>query len=103
MTHYPTRPIADVLCELDIRDLTHFAQAIAAEHGVTLPDLLGPRRVPAHVAARQHLWAELYGTGVYSLPVLGRIFDRDHKTVWHGIREHGNRAEAARLRKQRAA
>jgi chromosomal replication initiation ATPase DnaA len=99
--HQPTKPVSEILAELDVRDLAMLAIRVAGAHWCSLDEMVGPRRVPRFVVARQHLWAELYDTGVFSLPVLGRIFDRDHKTIWHGIREHGNRAEAARLRARR--
>ena len=103
MKHHPTKPVAAIMAELDMRDLTMLATRIAGEHGCSVEEMVGPRRVPRFVEARQHLWAELHDTGVYSLPVLGRIFDRDWSSVRHGVREHGNRAEAARLRARRVA
>jgi chromosomal replication initiation ATPase DnaA len=103
VTHYPTRSIASILCELDIRDLTMQASRIAGQHFCSLEEMLGPKRLPRFAAARQQFWSELYYTGLYSLPVLGAIFDRDHKTILHGIREHGSRVQAARLRARRCA
>ncbi len=66
-------------------------QQIADSYGYP-PKLLMTKFVrgrPGH--ARQHLMAELYATGRWSLPQIGNLFDCDHTTILFGIRRHVGR------------
>lgn len=62
------------------------ASRVAADYGLKLSDLIGPathREVsrPRHVAM-----AEIYATGLFSLPQIGRFFGgRDHSSVRYGV------------------
>jgi chromosomal replication initiator protein len=70
---------------------------VAAKHGLTLADLKGPDKTKRVTHPRQQAMAELYATGRYSLPALGRYFGgRDHSTVLHGVKAHWARIQADR-------
>jgi chromosomal replication initiation ATPase DnaA len=70
------------------------ASAVAWRHGVTLEDMRGPRVFRKVAYARHEAFSELYKTGRFSLPRIGKWFgDRDHTTVLHGIRKHDARQD----------
>lgn len=64
---------------------------VAADHGLTSADLYGRSRTRRVVAARQAAMLAVRRQTDMSLSEIGRLFDRDHTTVLHGIR----RAEQA--------
>lgn len=69
---------------------------VAEQHGVRVVDMSGPRRDLKIVAARQEaMWRVKMERPDMSLPMIGRLFKRDHTTVLHGIRVHEKRMEAA--------
>jgi chromosomal replication initiation ATPase DnaA len=73
------------------------ASAVAWRHGVTLEDMRGPRVFRKVAYARHEAFSELYKTGRFSLPRIGKWFgDRDHTTVLHGIRKHDARQDMHR-------
>ncbi len=59
---------------------------VAEACGVTVADILGPRRQAKIVIARQFaFWMARRDTN-YSFPAIGRLFgDKDHTTVMHGF------------------
>jgi chromosomal replication initiation ATPase DnaA len=62
---------------------------VAWRHGLTMDDLRGPRTARKYSRARQEAYANLYDTGRYSLPRIGKwLGERDHSTVLMGIRRH---------------
>lgn len=69
---------------------------VAAWHGLTYSDIIGPGRTAPLVLARQDamvavdLAVRARGTTL-SLPALGRIFKRDHTTLLHSLRKRGVR------------
>lgn len=71
------------------------AKAYMAERArdlkVSVSELLGPNRKRAAAWPRQQIMAELYATGRYSLPAIGRLFNRDHTTVLAAVRRHAER------------
>lgn len=64
-------------------------ERVAKVLGVRIEDLLGRRRYPPFVFARQvAMWVTRYERPDLSLPEIGRLFaDRDHTTVLHAIRK----------------
>ena len=67
--------------------------AVAAETGITEAEIMGTRRWANVSAARQLVFYIAHREGM-SLPVIGQLFDRDHTTVWHGIKaEKARRGE----------
>lgn len=61
-------------------------RAVAAAYGVTIIDILSPRRGRALEARKVAMWLSRRIIGC-SYPALGRAFDRDHSTVLRGVRE----------------
>jgi len=88
--HIPKRTVADMLSELDVRDLRHEFDGIAKRHGVLLAEVMGHRRVSAVVAARQECFAILRERG-WSSTRIGALFDREHTTVLDGVKAHERR------------
>lgn len=72
----------------------------AAAYGVCARDILSPSRIHRIAHARQDAMVRLRaitdpdGKPRYSLPVIGRAFDRDHTTVVHAIRAIRKRSGA---------
>jgi chromosomal replication initiation ATPase DnaA len=60
---------------------------VAVEHGVTVRDILGPRRHAHIVRARWKAIRAVYETFDDSLPHIGRTFNRDHTSVMHALRK----------------
>lgn len=66
---------------------------VAKKHGFRVDDILGIRRnVPLVTARHEAMW-RIYWETTYSLPAIGRIFNRDHTTILHGVRKVGLTAE----------
>jgi len=52
-------------------------------------DIIGCSRLRFISVLRQAFMAELYDSGRYSLPAIGRFLGgRDHTTILHGVRAH---------------
>lgn len=66
-------------------------RAWADHYGVTLAEINGERRLTRIVRARHAIWFELWLATRLSLPGIARLFNRDHSTVLHGIRQHATR------------
>lgn len=65
---------------------------VAARHGMTFALLVGDRQYRKVAHARQEVYAILYATGCYSLPIIGQwMGGRDHTTVLSGIRKFNAR------------
>lgn len=68
------------------RSIRRIVDQVAAHFGVGRPALLGEPRA-AHIALARHvamhLCRDLHG---YSLPLIGRAFNRDHTSVLHACR-----------------
>jgi len=60
--------------------------AITEVTGLTQEQLQSSSRTFGHVIARQIVFEYLIGKGLHTIPV-GRIFNRHHATVLHGIRQ----------------
>lgn len=61
---------------------------IAREHGMTAADLIGPSRLRRVCIVRWRAMRVLRDHG-RSLSSIGRILNRDHTTVLHGLRRAG--------------
>lgn len=65
------------------------AAEIAAMHGVTVADQIGPSRIATIARARHHAMWRMYQEPHLSLTMIGRYLGgRDHTTVLYGIRRH---------------
>lgn len=61
---------------------------VAAKHGVTAADIVGPSRTRKIVAARHEAIGVVYThCRQVSLPAIGRLFNRDHTTILHALRK----------------
>ena len=92
--HVATRSVADMLAELDVRDLTHDFEVVAKKHQVTLAEVMGPRKMGGTIEARQECYSMLRGLG-WSWPRIGQLFDRDHRTIMGGVKAHERRVAKA--------
>lgn len=65
---------------------------VAAQHGVSLPEITGHQRAYNIVRARHEAFYRLKTETQLSLPQIGRkMGGRDHTTVLHGVRKHKER------------
>lgn len=65
------------------------AEVVGASRNVRIADMISPKRHDALCRARAEIYTWAHGMG-YSLPRIGRFFNRHHTTVLHGIRELRN-------------
>lgn len=64
---------------------------VAACHGFTVEDILGPSRKAPIIIARQDAMIEVFLHRLdLTLPMIGRIFHRDHSTVVHAVKRRGH-------------
>lgn len=63
---------------------------IAEDHGLTYADMIGKSRKRHIVAARyEAIWAVKDARPCMSLPKIGRLFGKDHKTILHALNKRG--------------
>lgn len=60
----------------------------AARHGMRYRDLIAPRRTLREVQVRHEAMYLIARDTDYTLPQIGRLFQRDHTTIINGIRRH---------------
>jgi chromosomal replication initiation ATPase DnaA len=60
---------------------------VAVAHGLTVADLLGPSHKRKLAYARWEAMAAIKAEFDDSLPMIGRLFNRDHTSVLHGLRK----------------
>jgi hypothetical protein len=77
-----------------------YACIAAANHGTTIPGVLGESRHRPDVGARQEVMCRLYDDG-FPLAQIGRFLNRDHSTVIHAVKKLRPRTESAPLPKKR--
>lgn len=66
----------------------------AANHGTTIGALFGESRQRQDVAARREVWRKMKDDG-FSLSEIGRLTNRDHSTVLHGLRATAAASQSA--------
>ena len=76
---------------ISMRDI---ACRVAERHGLTVDDLRGSDRTKRVAWPRQEAMAAIRETGRYSLPRIGKFFNRDHTTVIHAVRRVAERTDA---------
>lgn len=69
------------------------AEAMAVKWRVSLNRVMGGDRRREAAWARQDAMRAAYDLGRYSLTQIGRVFDRDHTSVKHGIARSRERAQ----------
>lgn len=67
------------------------AEQMCRKHGVTVAEILSPRREQRLSVIRQEIWYRLARETTMSLPQIGKRFNRDHTSILHGIRVHARR------------
>lgn len=79
------------------RTWLELVEEIAAEHGVTAEEIVGPGKHDVVAAARHHVWWWLHrrAQASYSPTYIGAAFGRDVTTVASGIRRHEGHLAAA--------
>jgi type II secretory pathway component GspD/PulD (secretin) len=65
---------------------------VARAHRLTDHDILSCRRNVLIVRARQEAMYRVINETTHSLTVIGKAFDRDPSTVWHGVHAHAARS-----------
>jgi hypothetical protein len=83
------RPSGETKCR-------HIATEVALKHMVGVEEIFSIRRHVPSVAARyETFWRCRHETNM-SLPAIGKVFNRDHTTVLHGIRQHQRKIDGLR-------
>ena len=83
-------------CDLRMSEIMEY---VALKHRMTIQDLVGPFRNARMIRARfEAMWC-IRQTGRYSLPEIGRAFNRDHTTVLNAIRKVDSELSAGKLPK----
>ena len=69
---------------------------VCAKRQLDRIEVLSDRRSSDVAQARHEIWHRIYSElPNYSLPMIGRLFNRDHTTILHGIRKHKKRVSGA--------
>ncbi len=84
------------LIPLAVPTMKDIAQDVANRHGIAVDDLMGQSRAYMYSHPRQeafYLCRQVMRRGEprYSLPQIGRFFDRDHSSVHWGVAQHAKR------------
>ena len=66
-------------------------ERVADEYGLDYQDMIGRDQSMRVAPARQDAMHECWRTRRWSLPQIGRAFNRDHTTVLYGVRAHKRR------------
>lgn len=69
---------------------------VAQRYELTFDDMIGQERTRRIAHPRHHAMWEVRQRTTLSFPQIGRIFDRDHTSVLHDVREHEKRRAAQR-------
>lgn len=70
------------------------AEAVAAQHGLSLTDLISPQRRRGITLARHEAMWEIRRQTSRTFPEIGRLFNRHHTTVLNACRVHQQRLDA---------
>ncbi len=70
------------------RDLVDLLDRVCAGRGVTRDEVCGRGRTRTVALARHELWWHLRAARDFSYEEIGRLFERNHSTVLHGIRAY---------------
>lgn len=89
-------PIREALRNSTTARAKEMLLAIAEKHGVTVQEIIGRRRFSNLIAARFEAVYEITKATGWSLPRIGRLFNRDHTTILHCLRVMEGRKVAER-------
>lgn len=89
------KPLVKSIIELTKPAWAQIAIEVCQKHGVSMVDIVSPRRDVPAVLARHETMYRLKTETTMSLQQIGkRLGDRDHTTVYHGIWKHKQRMDA---------
>lgn len=74
------------------RTVRDFVEEVSTETGVPVAAILSKNRTRKFCVPRQEVFLRAHEYGL-SLSHIGRVFDRDHTTILHGIRAARKRIE----------
>jgi hypothetical protein len=74
----------------------HIQEVVAADFGLSSDEIRSNRKLPEQAHPRQVAMYLARELTPLSLPSIGRIFDRDHSTIVHGIRATKSRISSDR-------
>jgi chromosomal replication initiation ATPase DnaA len=93
LSRWPWRgPITTTIKRGSLAEMRAIAADVAERHGIAVTALFSRYGQFAAIHCRQEAMAAMYATQRYSLPRIGRFFDRDHTTVLHAVRAVERRA-----------
>ncbi len=75
--------------------LAQILTEVAAKHGVSVMAMISHRRPTVLARARHECWWRAREETAFSLPQIGRAYNRDHTSIIHGIRMHEKRMAEA--------
>jgi chromosomal replication initiator protein len=63
-------------------------RAVAQKHGISTIEIKSARQSKKIVTARNEAIYRIFCKTTFSLPLIGRLFNRDHTTIIHSLRRH---------------
>jgi chromosomal replication initiation ATPase DnaA len=87
--HSKRRDVAQLAATLEARGLIDLARGIAADHCVTVGDLIGDQSCATNMRARREFVRVLRLEHRLSYPEIGALLDRDHSTIMAMMRLRG--------------
>lgn len=69
------------------------ARSLSKETGIPVDDILGRSKDAVVLEVRHRLWSMLIDKGLSSVAV-GKVVERNHATILHGVRLHRERSRA---------
>lgn len=84
----------DMLLANPDKPLHQIIREVADKHGLTYAELMSHRRDRAIAWPRQEAMYRCAKETSASLPMIARIFNRDHTTIIHGVRAYSERMGA---------
>lgn len=88
--------VARLKAMIERGDIQAIIAEVALAHRVTVEDILGHGKSAPLVKARHQAMVEVaIRRPAFSLPQLGKVFNRDHTTILHALQKFGIRDRAA--------
>jgi chromosomal replication initiation ATPase DnaA len=63
-------------------------RAVLQIYNISYQELMGQSRKRHFVDARKQIIGHIYKKNIISLPMLGRLFNRDHSTIYDSLQSH---------------
>lgn len=96
-----------VIDSVEAAGLTELVTLICKRHHVTISEVCSRMRYAHIVRARHEVWFAMHEQVGFSYPAIGRMWECDHTSVWHGVHKTINGADvctaAEQLRRVRIA